>query len=81
MQRLHNLYVEAHSISDELKFNKILKEYLFTKAQYERGLYGPAVDNATLVGYRLKCMIHLIDLFFLDRKRAVIEVPPLKITV
>lgn len=70
---------EGDRISDTLKFNKLFKEYTFTKLQYDRGLYGSAVGQPQLANYRLHCRLLYADLKALDPVRTLKEVPPLKI--
>lgn len=81
MERLHDISVQSENISDTLKFNKLLKEYLFRKMQYDRGLYGSAVGQSQLINYRLQCRLLFADLKDLDPVRTLKEVPPLKIHV
>ena len=70
---------EGDRISDTLKFNRLLKDYLFVKMQYDRGLYGSAVGQTQLANYRLHCRLLFADLKNLDPVRTLKDVPPLKI--
>lgn len=79
-KHLHDLPVTATNISDQLKFNKIFKEYLFHKMRYDRGLYGTAVTPEDLAGIRITCRLLWSDLKSLDPVRTLREVPPLKVT-
>ena len=53
MERLHEISVKSENISNALKFDRILKEYLFHKMRYERGTYGSAVLAKDLPGIRV----------------------------
>lgn len=79
MQRLHEIHVNAENISAQLKFNRLLKEYLFHKARYDRGVYGSAVLKSDLPGIRITCRLLWADLHDLDPIRCCQEVPHLKI--
>ena len=79
MERLHEIHVNAENISDQLKFNRLFKEYTFKKMQYERGIYGSAVNESKLADYRIHARLLYADLKELDPVRTLQEVPPLKI--
>lgn len=81
MKRLHEIPVQGENISDTLKFNSLLKEYLFHKARYDRGVYGSAVLASDLPGIRITCRLLWSDLHELDPVRCCKEVPNLKIHV
>lgn len=76
---LHEISVISENISDQLKFNSLLKEYLFHKQRYDRGVYGPAVTKYDLAGIRLTCSLLYSDMKALNPDRTFIEVPDLKI--
>lgn len=61
------------------RFNQILKDYIFAKMQYERGLYGSAVSQFNLAGYLITCKLLYNDLLVLDSKRCLTEVPKIKL--
>jgi hypothetical protein len=79
MDRLHEISVHGECISATLKFNQILKEYLFHKARYDRGVYGSAVLKKDLPAIRITCRLLYADLRELDPVRTLKEVPALKI--
>lgn len=80
MVRLHEISVNAENISDQLKFNRLLKEYLFHKMRYDRGVYGSAVLKSDLPAIRITCRLLWADLHELDPVRCCKEVPNLKIS-
>jgi hypothetical protein len=79
MERLHSISVASENISNTLKFNQLLKEYLFHKMRYDRGKYGSAVLAQDLPGIRITCRLLYSALQDLDPVRTLREVPPLKI--
>lgn len=79
MKRLHEISVQSENISDTLKFNRLLKEYLWHKSRYDRGVYGSAVLQSDLPGIRITCRLLWNDLHNLNPVRCLQEVPNLKI--
>lgn len=76
-KRLHELHAVFTDVSATVKFNKLLREYLWHKSRYDRGLYGTVVTPEDLAGIKLTCNLLWRDMMEIDPLRCCAEVPDL----
>lgn len=58
---------------DTKNFNSLLKDFIFNKQQYDRGLYGSAVTQRDLDNYKLMCQLLYNDMERINPEKAIFE--------